>query len=437
MATIKQIGNILTATSLDRIVMNDLNPLYPDNVAAQIPRYQELFKYFTDNFGERNGETYLIDTPGRIEVDGNHTDHNGGRVLAASVGPLSNLMLAMRNDEQKVRLHSKDYFDLEINLSDLPTEAKDISKQYRKAALAIGVITELSKVREIGGLDAAVLGGVPDGSGLSSSAGFATELLTAYNDAYDLKLSKVEMAQIAQKSELYMNKECGLMDQMACLHDGIITIDFSNPLMPEFEVLEKTFADLGYTAIVVNPAEQGHAELTPEYNRIRHGMEEVAGYFEKSNLSQVSYDQFKAEKVDLIRKFGPEKVFLADHFYEENERVKATVSALKAGDAKKFLININESGDSSRDKLKNYWVHGEEETGPIEQMVVSTREYARKQKFDIGSRVTGGGFRGGTLHFVPTDKVDAFTDHMAGIYGADAVHKQYVRPGATRVLKAV
>ena len=53
-------------------------------VEAQRDRFCEAAAAFTDTFGEAE-ELVLFSAPGRTEIGGNHTDHNHGRVLAASV----------------------------------------------------------------------------------------------------------------------------------------------------------------------------------------------------------------------------------------------------------------------------------------------------------------------------------------------------------------
>ena len=58
-----------------------MNALYASQ--DQTARYESLAEALRTHFG---GEPELfVSAPGRTEVVGNHTDHNNGRVLAASV----------------------------------------------------------------------------------------------------------------------------------------------------------------------------------------------------------------------------------------------------------------------------------------------------------------------------------------------------------------
>ena len=55
-----------------------------DQLEAQKVRYTEAVDAFVELYGDRENLT-LFSAPGRTEIAGNHTDHNHGRVVAASV----------------------------------------------------------------------------------------------------------------------------------------------------------------------------------------------------------------------------------------------------------------------------------------------------------------------------------------------------------------
>jgi galactokinase len=65
----------------------ELERLYgrePGATEAARLRFEALLRRHAEAFpGDR--EAALFSSPGRTEVGGNHTDHNGGRVLAAAV----------------------------------------------------------------------------------------------------------------------------------------------------------------------------------------------------------------------------------------------------------------------------------------------------------------------------------------------------------------
>ena len=54
-----------------------------EDIQSEKERYAQLLDQALEKFS--NVEAHLICAPGRTEVGGNHTDHQQGRVLAASV----------------------------------------------------------------------------------------------------------------------------------------------------------------------------------------------------------------------------------------------------------------------------------------------------------------------------------------------------------------
>ena len=75
----------------------------------------------------------------------------------------------------------------------------------------------------IGGFDACIDGGVPKGSGLSSSASFEVLIGAIVNELFNNgKMDPIQNAIIGQYSENnYFGKPCGLMDQTACAMGGL------------------------------------------------------------------------------------------------------------------------------------------------------------------------------------------------------------------------
>ena len=74
----------------------------------QIQRYNELEKRFLEYFGEQ--DMHYFSTPGRVEIGGNHTDHNNGRVLAAAIN-LDSIAIASPTNDNIITIHSAGYND--------------------------------------------------------------------------------------------------------------------------------------------------------------------------------------------------------------------------------------------------------------------------------------------------------------------------------------
>ena len=162
----------------------------------------------------RSAETALFSAPGRTEIGGNHTDHNNGRVLAASVN-LDTLCAAAPREDMLVRFHSEGYAPVTVDLKD--TDPRPEEKETT-AALIRGVADGMKRAgRRIGGFDAAVTSTVAGGSGLSSSAALEVMLTAVFDGLFnDFSMPFAERAQISRRAEnLYFGKPSGLLDQMA------------------------------------------------------------------------------------------------------------------------------------------------------------------------------------------------------------------------------
>src|SRR3972149_11663432 len=139
----------------------------PAELKRNAERYTRLLKQFNSAFG--NKEVEFFSSPGRTEIGGNHTDHNYGRVLAGAVN-LDNVAVAGKNNTNTVRILSEGYPEFKVDLDSLQA---DKSEQFTSAALVRGISARLKELGyAIGGFDACIDGGVPKGSGLSSSASF-------------------------------------------------------------------------------------------------------------------------------------------------------------------------------------------------------------------------------------------------------------------------
>ena len=198
--------------------------------------------------------------PGRIEISGNHTDHQNGHVLAAAVN-METLCEAEPNNDSIIHIRSKGYEPIEIDLSD--TTARDTEK-HTSAALVRGVADWLrSRDYCIGGFDGVVSTSIPVGFGLSASASFEVLIGRVIKGLYDDNISSIDIAIAGQYAENnYYGKPCGLMDQLASSLGGCMHIDL---IKPERPVITGVNAGLpGYKICVVNTG-AGHADLTDEY----------------------------------------------------------------------------------------------------------------------------------------------------------------------------
>ena len=164
----------MTTDNLIRKINNGDNKAFrelygndPSELKRNGKRYTGLLKKFQSEFGKKDVDFFT--SPGRTEIGGNHTDHNYGRVLAGAVN-LDNVCIAGNNNTNVIRIISEGYPQFEVDLKDLKPVK---SEKYTSAALVRGICARFKELgHEIGGFDACIDGGVPKGSGLSSSASF-------------------------------------------------------------------------------------------------------------------------------------------------------------------------------------------------------------------------------------------------------------------------
>ncbi|MBP0981026.1 MAG: galactokinase, partial [Oscillospiraceae bacterium] len=206
----KSLLNLINDGSLDK----KLTYLYgSEKLAIAHERCLEVINGFSLNFDY--APENLFSAPGRTELGGNHTDHQHGRVIAASVD--IDLLAAVSPTENGViRVQSNGYPLITVSLDELTPKAEE---KNGSAALIRGVAARMAELgSKIGGFDAYIISDVPGGSGLSSSAAFEDMVGNILNHFYnDGSVDNVDVAKMAQYAEnVFFGKPCGLMDQMAC-----------------------------------------------------------------------------------------------------------------------------------------------------------------------------------------------------------------------------
>lgn len=398
----------------------------------QEKRYAKLHDTFASRFGKQ--QVYLFSSPGRTEIGGNHTDHNHGRVLAASVN-LDSIAVASRNSENTVVLYSEGFdTSFVIDLSQLNVVQEEQETTY---ALIRGIAARLKQSGyTIGGFNACMTSEVLPGSGLSSSASVEVLIGSIFNALYnENKISPEELAQIGQYAENeYFGKPCGLMDQMACAVGGIVTIDFANPQHPLVEKINFDFNAQKYRLLVVDTG-GNHADLTDDYAAVPQEMKSIASALGADVCREIDYNQLVKQIGSLRNRVGDRAILRAIHFLGDNDRVLNQVAALKNDDFPKFLSLVNASGNSSFKWLQNiYTVKNVREQG-VSLALAITENFIGK----IGEgacRVHGGGFAGTIQVFLPQRKVPEFTALIETVFGEGKVMDLTIRPFGTGCLNA-
>lgn len=409
-------------TKLNNGELDDaLRYLYGDALESQKQKYIALTNAFESAFGESD-DAVLFSAPGRSEIGGNHTDHQLGRVLAATVTMDTRAVVAPRADNI-VRIHSQGYTPLCVSLDHL---SPDSTEENASEALVRGIAERFMQTgRSIGGFDAVTASDVPKGSGLSSSAAFSILVSTIFSELYnDGKISPVEQALASKYAEnRHFGKPSGLMDQLACAVGGFVAIDFEQPEEPKIEKIDCDLSALGYGICIVNCG-GNHADLTHEYAAVTKDMSEVAQYFGKTVLREVDESAFYAALGQLRKSVSDRAILRAMHFFGDNARVPHQAEALKNKDIETFRQLINDSGKSSFMLLQNVCPTDSSERGLALALALSERMLAGKGAW----RVHGGGFAGTILALVPLETMPAYQAEMERVFGQGCCYRFAVRP---------
>lgn len=400
---------------------------YENAMSRSRARYISALEEFRRLYGDRQVEIYSA--PGRTEIGGNHTDHQRGRVLAASVN-LDIIAVVSPTEDNRITMKSEGYAPVCVNLAELQPVS---GEKGTSAALIRGVVSGLEAAGfQAGGFQAYVTGAVPGGAGLSSSAAFEILTGTVISGLYhDMQIPARILARAGQEAEIrYFGKPCGLMDQMACSAGGLIYIDFANE-PPEVRRLETDFENSGHALCIVETG-GSHAAMTDEYAAIPAEMRRIAGFYHKEVLAQVEPEAFWRDIPALRKQFGDRAVLRAIHWFGENCRVSAQADALEAGDFPEFLRLIRASGNSSFQYLQNVSSRRDPREQPIAlALAVSDRILAGRG----AARVHGGGFAGTIQAFVPEDLVEEYKKSLDWIFGEGACHVLRIRKyGGMRVI---
>lgn len=362
----------------------------------------EVTAEFEKKFGPLgDGKVYFA--PGRVNLIGEHTDYNGGHVFPCAL-TIGTYAAARKRSDRKLRFYSVNFPQngvIETSLDELVPDDAYGWTNYPK-----GVIYTFIKdgylINE--GLDMAVYGNIPNGSGLSSSA--SLEVLTGFilRDMYGFEISNQILAIIGQDSENnYNGMNCGIMDQFAVAmgkKDCAIFLDTSD-LSYEYVPICMEGAK-----IVISNTNKKHELTSSAYNTRRceceQALEELQRVTDIEHLCDLTDEQFEKYK-DAIK--DPVRQKRAKHAVYENQRTIEAVRVLKEGNLKRFGELMNEAHVSVS---KDYEVSCEE--------LDTLAEEAWKIDGCIGSRMTGGGFGGCTVSIVRDEAVDTFVKQVGEAY---------------------
>lgn len=384
-------------------------------------RFLSLVEAHRNLFGSTS--PMLFSSSGRTEIAGNHTDHNLGKVIGATVN-LDTIAAVSLNDDNKIRLLSEGFTEAVINVDEL--EMREEEKNSSISLLRGIAATFKKRGYRIGGFNANTTTRVLRGSGLSSSAAIEVLIGEILNSLFnDDTIQTEEIAKIGQIAEnTYFGKPSGLLDQICSAHGGIVGIDFKDNDNPIITPVQIDFNDFGYNMIITD-TKGSHADLTDEYASIPPDMRSVAKYFGKKNLREVEYESF-INNIPSLREYikNDRAILRAYHFFKENDRVSKMIQELKDNKIDSFLKNVRDSGLSSFRFLQNVYPSSMPKTQGLSVALALSEEILSAEG---ATRVHGGGFAGTIQAYVPERLTAEYTERMERVFGLGACTRIAIR----------
>ncbi len=348
-----------------------------------------------------------VQSPGRINLIGEHTDYNHGFVLPAAIDKYIQVAIGKRTDGA-------------IHMVALDLGQTIILPIHHLAPHAtswvnylIGVVHQVlentnTKDELIKGFDICIQGNIPSGAGLSSSAAVECAVLFALNELYQLQLTKMEMALMAQKAEhQFAGVKCGLMDMFASLHgqkNKVILLDCASLNYTYYPLVLKDYS------IVLFDTQIKHALASSEYNTRRLECEQGLKMIQEKYPSIKTFRDISIEKVEECLAFNHNstnaKIYQrCKYVVEEIERVQLAVKDLAAGD----MLAFGKKMFATHEGLSKLY----EVSCPELDFLV---EAVKQNQNVIGARMMGGGFGGCTINIIKNSELEAISQEIAANY---------------------
>ena len=362
----------------------------------------DVLAKFKEIFGDE-GDIRVYFAPGRVNLIGEHTDYNGGHVFPCAL-TIGTYMAARKRTDRKLRFYSMNFDELGVIESSLDAFTPDPDGLWTNYPMGVMWAFEGRGMKLETGLDIALFGNIPNGSGLSSSA--SLEVVTGYmlKDLYGFDVTNQDLALIGQYSENnYNGCNCGIMDQFAVgmgKANHAIALDCASLKYEDVPLHME-----GYKLVIANTnKKRGLADS--KYNERRSECEQAVASISSRHpitflceLTPTEFGQYCTSISDPI-------VYRrAKHAVHEHARVKQAIDALKAGKLTTFGQLMNASHRSLKD---DYEVTGIE--------LDTLAEEGQQLEGVLGSRMTGAGFGGCTVTLIQEEQVDRYIREVGKIY---------------------
>ncbi len=336
-------------------------------------------------FGREPEAGLAVQAPGRVNLIGEHTDYNGGLVLPCAIDR-GTVAVAARRSDARLRVHSTTL------AATGEIDASAFARGRGWLDYVAGVVAAFrSEGLPVPGLDIALASDLPRESGLSSSASLEVAIATLLDVAGDASLDGATRARLAHRAENeFVGVPCGRMDQLASAlgkPSAALRIDCR-----DFTVRAVPLPGERMRVLIVDSGVRRQL-ADGDYGRRRAECE--AGLERARTAGIAPADAETWRDVDASRLAELEVALdaplfrRARHVFTENARVDAVCAALACGDLAQVGALLQQGQRSLRDDF---------EVSRVELDALCELGDAAPGCF--GSRLTGAGFGGCTIHLV-------------------------------------
>ena len=370
-------------------------------MSVNIP--SEIRQIYRQHFGE---PAFIVRSPGRINLIGEHTDYNLGFVLPAAIDKAIYVAIGKRADDH-VHLYAGDlHQSFQTHLGSLqPTD-----QQWPNFIL--GVADQCIQAgHNLSGFNIVVMGDVPLGAGLSSSAAVECATAFALNTLFDLGLDKKTMVQLSQKAENeFVGLQCGVMDMFASMFgkkEQLIQLDCRS--------LDYTYIPFDTTDIGIVLIDTGvkHSLASSEYNLRRQECEAGVAIMQKKYPNIQSLRDAHINMVNECLSSGNPVIYRRCKFVvEEIQRLQDACADLLKHD----LVSFGKKMFATHDGLSQLYEVSCPEADALVDMV-------RKEPSVLGARMMGGGFGGCTLNIVKKESIQQLIQKISPPYAEKFGHE--------------
>ncbi len=354
----------------------------------------DIVRFHTAEYGHE--PEVIVSAPAVINLMGEHTDFNDGKVLEFAVDRYLTVGVSKRED-LGLRFYSANLNERKrTTVPNLKYKREDRWANYQK-----GVLHELLQLGyKIPGMEFTISSGIEPGIGLGSSAALGVATAYAISNLLSADLSEFQIIQSATMAEsAFMGIEQSLADQLvvtAARKASVVLLDLHTL---EYDYIPYSDDDVKLVLTTSNvPVGSPHEELAER--RLKCG--ECVNLFSNRNLGSKLSEFTSADLHNSMGMVPEELRRICLHVIEENERVMEAATYLKRGELVSFGRLMNRSHESLRD---NYEVSCPE----IDWLVKRAWEVDGV----LGSRLVGPGFGGCTLSLIRSNSLEDYRKHIA------------------------